>query len=147
MVKKMYFINKPSKDGKIIDIIPPLELHLLLGVIKHTYKRMLTDFEEDQSNVSREVYNKGPSFIENTSKILLEKIDILKSNHNLGCLKCLQCFFCKCVNSCSANTLNPKFAIKFKRFIRIYLELYKQLLYLLCLFSSTSIIYCNSYII
>ena len=62
----MNCVNRPicslDKDKEIIDIIPPPELHLLLGVVNHIFKNMLQEFEEEslawakKCNVSQDLY-------------------------------------------------------------------------------------------
>ena len=65
-------VNKPlfdcDEDTEIIDLIPPPELHLLIGIVNRLYENMLVQFKEEGEEwvkhcyVSREVYFGSSSF-------------------------------------------------------------------------------------
>lgn len=91
-------INPPifsgDKDMKLLKIVPPTELHLMLGVVNTVVNKIETDFEEEanswikQCQVKREFTSgSGSTFNGNACKILLEKIDILRASCSIGCLQ------------------------------------------------------------
>lgn len=101
---KMYksTVHPPIFTGQdetlILDIIPPPELHLLLGAVNTIYKSMLTECETDslawakKCNVNREFVHGSPAFVGNACKKLLEKVDVLRSLSCINCVKYVQCF-------------------------------------------------------
>lgn len=90
-------INAPiistQANRTLLDIIPPSELHLLIGVINKIVTHMQQDFEDLTNqwlkicNVQRETTRSGSHFNGNSSKILLDKLDQLRAICPLGCLK------------------------------------------------------------
>lgn len=124
-------IIQTSNDQLILDLIPPPELHLLLGVVNTIFSNMLEEFEEDANkwakncSVQRERTHGSPSFKGNSCKILLNKVDLLRSTCSVGCLKYADAFssFNKVVQACFTINLDPKFAVYIDEFKDKYLNL------------------------
>lgn len=128
-------IHPPILSGhdntKILDILPPPELHLLLGVVNTTVHHMQKEFESDTlkwiklCNVEREVTRGGTGFKGNSCKILLKKVDLLQSICELGCLKYVEVLrnFNKVVDDCFKVKLNPAFLDSIEKFKISYLNL------------------------
>ena len=82
-----------SSDVVILDLIPPPELHLLLGVVNTVFGHMLKEFEMESLKwaktcyVKRMIVHGAPAFKGNACKKLLDKVDTLRSISSLGCLK------------------------------------------------------------
>lgn len=120
-----------NENTEIIDVIPPPELHLLIGVVNIIFKHMLIEFEEDSLTwaktccVAQEITHGTPAFAGNSCKILLDKVDVLRANCNIGCLKYVKCLkdFQDVVNSCFATVLNPKFEDYIIQFRKSYVDL------------------------
>lgn len=121
-----------GNDKTFLEVIPPPELHLMLGVVNTLYANMLKDgFGKDATdwakscNVEREVTHGGTGFKGNSCKILLNKIDILRSGCSLGCLKYVKVFenFRDVVNACFGKTLDEKFKMKIAAFKESFLAL------------------------
>lgn len=118
-------------DGLILDIIPPPELHLMLGVVNCIFNRLLSEFEIEalkwakSCNVQQEITHGSPAFIENFCKILLDKLDILRGKCSLSCLKFVQVFedFKAVVTSCFGNQLCPDYKQKIASFKESYIAL------------------------
>lgn len=120
-----------NPETEIIDIIPPPELHLMLGVVNKLYGHMLRECEDDTEkwakscNVSREFVHGSPGFAGNACKTLLNKIDLLRAKCSVHCLKYVRCFndFSSVVNSCFSSSLDEKFEVYISEFQRSYLDL------------------------
>lgn len=118
-------------DDEIIDFLPPPELHLMTGVVNKLYDCMLQEFHSDAlkwaalCNVQRTASCGRFSFAGNASKTLLEKVDILRSFCEIGCVKYVQCFqdFQRVVKSCFSNELNDDYKNNIEKFQRSYLDL------------------------
>ena len=69
--------------------------------------------------------NGSPSISGNACKILLDNVDTLRSNQNLGSLKYVQCFqdFRDVVNFGFTNTLDPKLNDHIQKFHKSYVDL------------------------
>lgn len=126
-------INPPLFEGdhdeQIIEFIPPPELHLMLGVVNKLYDHMLLEFEEDSikwaklCNVERKTTH-GVAFAGNACKTLLNKVDVLRSFCNIGCLKYVRCFQdFQVVDTCFSITLKENFEINIQKFRASYLDL------------------------
>lgn len=128
-------INPPiiqsNEDRLILDLIPPPELHLLLGVVNTIFSHMLTEFEKEANDwaercsVQRAMHHGGPSFNGNNCKILLNNLDWLRSNGNIGCMKYVNVFekFNAVVDSTFTNYLKPTFKKDINDFRESYLSL------------------------
>lgn len=121
-----------SEDKQLLQIIPPPELHLMLGVVNTLYKHLLTEFEQDalrwaqSCHVTREIRYGNSSFNGNSCKQLLEKVDLLRSrSQNLGCLGYVCAFenFRAVVHACFGCNLDPDFIEKIVAFKDSYLQL------------------------
>lgn len=86
-------IIQTSEDQLILDVTPPPELHLLLGVVNTLFSHMLKLFEKEANkwaercHVQREMTHGSPSFKGNSCRILLNNIDLLRSICSLDLLK------------------------------------------------------------
>lgn len=119
-------INIPifkNKDGNLIsdtlimDIIPPPELHMMLGSVDTIFKKMMIEFPEESAqwakmcNVERKIICGQPAFEGNACKKILNNVDKLRSICSLGCLKFVSAFdsLKKVVNSCFGMKLDAQF--------------------------------------
>jgi hypothetical protein len=124
-------IVRTTLDKPFLDIIPPPELHLMLGVVNTLFTHMMVDFEKEaltwakSCNVQREVTHGGTGFKGNACKTLLEKVDILRRDCSLGCLKFARVFqdFRAVVKSCFGQDLDPNFGFYIDSFKQSYLSL------------------------
>lgn len=104
-------------DKLILDIIPPPELHLMIGVVNSIYNHMLKESNESallwakSCHVERDVTNGGTSFNGNSCKKLLNNVDLLRSICPISCLKFVRTFddFQIVVKSCFGKNLDPEF--------------------------------------
>lgn len=68
-----------NEDKTFLQIIPPPELHLLLGVVNTLFDKLLAEFEDDATkwarlcNVQREITYGNSGFNGNSCKKLLKK--------------------------------------------------------------------------
>ena len=116
-------INKPN-EMQILDIIPPPELHLILGVVNTLIDKMEKEFQADTKlwirklRNSRDITHSRSGFNGNACKILLDKVDILRSFCNLGLLKYINTLekFNNVVNSCFGYELLKGYEEKIKEF-------------------------------
>lgn len=134
---KKYFncIHKPIYTGDIdemiLDIIPPPELHLLIGLVNHMYDHLLKESSDAAllwaklCHVEKEITNGGSSFNGNACKKLLNNIDILRSNCPIASLKFVKAFdhFQLVVQSCFGKNLDFEFKRHINDFKRSYLDL------------------------
>lgn len=115
----------------VLDVIPPPQLHLLLGVVNTMCKHMSSECEADilrwtkECNVSREFFNGSPSFAGNSCKKLLNEVDVLRSFCCLKCLKYVQCFkdFRAVVDSCFSQNLEENYEKNIFAFKKSYIAL------------------------
>lgn len=95
-------VNPPlfmsEKDKVYLDIIPPPELHLMLGVVNTLFSHMLKDYETESlawakaCYAEREITYGAPAFKGNSCKKLLNNVDILRSMKNIGVIKYVTVF-------------------------------------------------------
>lgn len=128
-------VNTPvissNTDQSILEIIPPPELHLMIGVVNTLYTHMLREFENvaeewaQTCNVQREVTYGSSGFKGNSCKILLDKVDILRQKCSSSCLKFVKVFadFKSVVNSCFGKELHSDYKSKIEAFKRSYIDL------------------------
>lgn len=122
---------KGDQDTLILDIIPPPELHLLIGVVNTLFERMQKDFNDTalkwaaSCNVARQVIHGGSGFNGNASKKLLDKVDDLRSICEMDCLKYVRVFqdFGKVVRACFSDDLDPNY----KEYINDFRNAYSDL--------------------
>ena len=93
-------VNHENKMTPVLNLVPPPELHLLVGTMNTLYKGLNNEWSDSANwlkacHVERE-YLHGGSFTGNTCKILLSKIDQLQTMCPLSCLK-----YCKVLRSFS----------------------------------------------
>lgn len=124
-----------SDKNCILHILPPPELHLLLGCVNCLYQHMLLEFPTIAENWAKEcnvfrtdVYRGTLGFQGNACRKLLANVDKLRrlSNaYNVNCLKFVDTFekFHKVVDSCFSTILKPNFDIFINQFQESYLEL------------------------
>lgn len=123
-------IFKKDENTIILDIIPPPELHLMLGVVNTLFNHMLEEFKDEallwakSCFVVREVYRGCSGYNGNSCKILLEKLDILRSQCSLGCLKFVDVFndFRLIVQACFGKNLDKNFSVLICNFKKSYME-------------------------
>lgn len=128
-------VNPPifyaNKYTTILSIIPPPELHLLLGVVNTLVDKLSEECSDiankwiKECNVKRETTNGGTGFNGNSCKALLNKIDILRSKDNLPSLKYVDTLskFKNVVEACFGTKLKPGYNNKIELFKRSYLDL------------------------
>ena len=129
-------INRPvftyDEDKTFLEIIPPPELHLMLGVLNTLYNNLIKEAEQDalrwakQCCVSREVYHGSSGFNGNSCRTLLRKIDLLHSNsRSLVTLKYVKAFsdFFAVVKACFSMNLDPCYKSKISEFRKSFLDL------------------------
>lgn len=105
------------EDFLIINLIRPLELHLLVGTVNTIYDHMYQEFQEDAErwskncHVNRAMTHGLPAFNGNSCNILLQKVDILRRD-SLGCLKYVEVVqrFKEVVDSCFSVKLKENYA-------------------------------------
>lgn len=124
-----------SSRKKLIELIPPPELHLLIGVINKLYDEMLKYFEHvcelwaKKCNVKREILYGSEGFSGNDCHKLLQKVDILReictSSCNFSCMRYVDCFekFKDVVTSCFSIELKPEYSQRINAFKISYLDL------------------------
>lgn len=131
-------VNNPMFDcdpsTKILHLIPPPQLHLLLGVVNKIYETMSsecgTEAEEwvKECCVSQDVYYGKPSFNGNSCRKLLKNSDKLRriaEKHGGRCLKYVKCLhdFENVVKACFSSELDPKFTIYIQIFEKSFTDL------------------------
>lgn len=115
----------------ILEIMPPPELHLLLGVVNTIFNHMLAEYEDislawaKSCHVVREVRNGNSGFNGNSCKKLLDKVDDLRAICPIGCLKFVQVLqaFHSVVKACFSTELEPNYERSIKDFKESYLAL------------------------
>lgn len=129
-------INKPiitgnitnKSDTKILYIIPPPELHLMLGVVNKIFDTIMMLEPEVAANwaklccVNREAYH-GGNFNGNSCRILVKKVDLLESICPLNCLKYVQVLrdFNNAVSSCFGKIIDANYKQIIDRFKENYI--------------------------
>lgn len=124
-------IIEVSDDTKIIDVIPPPELHLMLGAVNYLVDRMVETFPMESAQwiekcaVQREITHGGAAFTGNSCKKLLNNVDFLRSIGNLGCLPYVQAFtdLKDVVHNCFGIELRPDYTSSLDSFRESYAAL------------------------
>jgi hypothetical protein len=118
-----------QNEKSVLELIPPPELHLLIGPVNTMYfglKKVWTDCDKwlKKCNVQQEAMH-GGSFNGNNCRTLLKKIDDLQAMCPIQCLPYVAAFrsFSKVVSSCYSNDLNPDFENHILDFKNKYLDL------------------------
>ena len=117
-------------DDLIINLLPPPELHLLIGPFNTIFKSMESNFPEIAAAwtkhccVEKEAFH-GGHFNGNSSKRLLNKLDFLRSISPIGCLKYIQCFdsFKTVIHSCYGYSLDENFKDHINEFKVAYMDI------------------------
>lgn len=120
-----------TEDKNLLEIIPPPELHLMLGVVNTVFTHMLKEFETESlawaesCYVQREITHGNPAFKGNSCKKLLENVDILRGKKNLGLMKYVKVFddFRKVTSACFGNDLKENYSECIQAFKKSYVDL------------------------
>jgi hypothetical protein len=123
-------IQSSVENAIILKIIPPPELHLMMGVVNNIYSAMNKDFPEvcekwaGICHVQKEAFY-GGSFNGNSCRLLLAKVHVLRSICPLNCLKYVQCLctFELVVKSCFGNNLLNNFENAIQQFKSDFIQL------------------------
>ncbi|CAH1113805.1 unnamed protein product [Psylliodes chrysocephalus] len=118
-----------DKNTRVLEIIPPPELHLILGAVNKIVNHMQGEFQQETHewtklcNVQREITHGGAGFKGNSCKILLNKVDSLRAICTVGCLKYVETLkdFHRVVNECFGTQLNPSYRESIRKFKSSYL--------------------------
>lgn len=117
-----------NENKSILDILPPPELHLYLGVINGLFNNMEKEFKgvalswAQACNVERQVTY---GFNGNDCKQLLKKLDVLSQACPKECQKYVKAYrdFKLVVDSCFSKDLNPEFTSNIDNFKKSYIAL------------------------
>jgi hypothetical protein len=122
VTKKPLLIYSPSdRETLVLDIIPPCELHLLLGVVNHLFDELKKVWSADDAYawaaqaLAHEKPYQGGTFQGNQCKKLLERVDLLEKIVSDQSLLAVAPFvhtfraFHKVVGACFSNILSPDF--------------------------------------
>ena len=120
----------PGDDNEyILDICPPPELHLLLGIVKHVYEKMFKEWCDvalwlKSINVYPKKYQYGAFIGKDCIKILksVDKLQQVAPLHILKYVHALRCLH-RVVDSCFGMTLDPEYEAHIAQFAEIYLDL------------------------
>ena len=122
-------ILRGESSERVIDLLPPPELHLLIGPFNKMFKELEKEWPEAMTwprtcFVEREAIH-GGLFNGNSCKKLLSKIDALRSMCPLQGLKYVEDFekFRKVVDACYGHDLDPDFRMIIRDFEKSYLSL------------------------
>lgn len=123
-------IVKGDPNTLVIDIIPPPELHLLMGTVNTMYTALLKRWPEGAvawakaCHVEREAIH-GGTFNGNSCRLLLSKVDILRSSCPVQHLAFVAAFhsFGHVVESCFGTELKDQCLLHITQFRSLYLDL------------------------
>ena len=122
-------ILKGESTDRVIDLLPPPELHLLIGPVNTLFKAMEKEWTDAMKwpkacHVERDVIH-GGSFNGNSCHKLLSHVNVLRSICPLQAVKYVECFqsFAKVVHSCYGNNLDQDFCNYIQDFKKSYLSL------------------------
>jgi hypothetical protein len=125
-------VNEPlfNGDDDVLEVVPPPELHLMLGAVNHMWTGMEAEFPEicrnfaRKLNIERESFH-GGSFNGNSCKKILKKTDVLRELGSIECLKFVDAFkaFNDVVHSCFGNELHENYNTTIDNFKKAYLDL------------------------
>lgn len=123
--------TQDDTDTAVLNIIPPPELHLLLGVVNTIFNHMLKEYNVEalawatRCHVQQQVTKKGTGFNGNGCETLLQNVDALRATCPVGCLKFVQALhdFKLVVSSCFGNVLDPPYVNHIEKFKQSYLNL------------------------
>lgn len=124
-----------SDKTSILYVLPPPELHLLLGCVNHLYEHMKAEFPVIAETWAKEchvfrvdVYRGTMGFEGNSSRKLIANVDKLRrlcNKYDVNCLKFVDTFekFNKVVASCFSKDLKPNYDIFIDNFRDSFLKL------------------------
>ncbi|CAH0547097.1 unnamed protein product [Brassicogethes aeneus] len=120
-----------AQETPVLQIIPPPELHLMLGVVNTLFGHMMKEFEAESlawakaCHAQREVTHGGHGFKGNSCRRLLSNVDVLRAKKKLGLLKYVKAFedFNEVVKACFGNNLDENFATYINIFKQSFLDL------------------------
>jgi hypothetical protein len=130
-------IHPPLIDGEdttlVLDVIPPMELHLLLGIVNHLFKNLLQCWAgatewTSKLNIQMQPFH-GGQFAGNDCHKLLQNVDLLQKLVEQSCAFQAQGFvhtfrmFKNVVSACFGQTLDNEFQEKIQLFKDSYLFL------------------------
>lgn len=122
-------IKRIDLSTKVLEVVPPPELHLFLGPVNAIYCGLAEAWDGigewiKACHVEREAMF-GGSFTGNSCRTLLSKIDLLRSMCPLDCLKFVDAFSCfsKVVSACYGDQLDPNFRRHIQKFQDSYATL------------------------
>ena len=123
-----------DNNARILDLIPPPQLHLFLGGVNTLFKNMEKEFSQisliwaKNCKVEKKIVNGAPSFEGNSCNKLLNKVDVLRSLANQYCINCLK--YVKAfeklkmvVDACFSIDLDPNFDVYIDEFKQSYMDL------------------------
>ena len=118
-----------DESTDVLSVIPPPELHLLIGPVNTLYNELSRIWDGSESwikacNVKRTEYH-GGSFAGNDSRMLLKNVAKLKNLCPEYCTPFVQAFeaFNSVVSSCYGKTLLPDYVTNLEYFKEKYLAL------------------------
>ena len=108
----------------VIDVVPPPELHLLIGSFTTLHKHLETKSPEiaqrwlRECHILKDEYH-GGTFTGNNARTLLKKVDLLASFCSLDCLPYVEAFRAldRVVHSCFGMDLDPNYNLCVQKFI------------------------------
>lgn len=130
-IQRPLFTGASNGNERFIDIVPPPELHLMLGVVNTIYDHIHDAFNNEalawakSCNVEKSVTQAGAGFNGNACKKLLDRLDVLRASCPIGCLKFVKALddFQSVVKSCFGQHLDPNFEISLLNFKDSFLDL------------------------
>jgi len=119
-----------EQQGNVIDVIPPPELHLLIGSFTTLFKHLESKSPQTaqrwlrECHITKDEYH-GGTFAGNNARALLKKVDLLASFCSLDILPNVEAFrtLNHVVHSCFGNDLNPNYKLCIKKFFDSCLSL------------------------
>lgn len=124
-------IEKESRDDiEVLAILPPPELHLMMGVVGSIYVALEKELPEiannwlKSCNVEKDV-GRSSQFKGNPSRKLLSKVDVLRSIGGIGALKFVNVLekFNTVVTSCFGRQLKDNYETSISNFKDAYCDL------------------------
>ena len=120
IVNMAMFSNAP--DTLVLDILPPPELHLLLGPVNTIFGAMEREWPDASKwttgcHVEKDEYH-GGTFNGNACRKLLKNTELLQLTCPMHCLKYVEVFRAfKCVvDTCYGTVLHPDFQVHIQQF-------------------------------
>lgn len=123
-------ILKGEPNLEVIDILPPPELHFMMGPVNMIYKALEKEWPGvvswvDACHVKRDPIH-GGTFSGNGCKVLLSNIDRLRAIFLLYCLPFVKALeaFSSVIDACFSKTLKPNFLKWINDFKKYFLDLH-----------------------